>query len=298
MVKDLHNADHKREFREMNTDEKILWLTNRYDLPQFETTKEDALEKLKKRISQSEPIVEKPTIKIPYKTYWYIAAAAILLIMGLWSLFIFQPVENIIAEKGNHTDYRLPDGTMVTLNADSKIAFSKKKFSKKRVVKMEGEAFFNVEKGSTFTISTQLADIKILGTSFNVFARDDIFRVGCFAGKILITSGSQSVTIAPGEVAFLEDNTLKVFQNKDISVTAQWRAGEFNFENAPINLVFDEIERQFNVNFVSSGLTDRNFTGSFTNKNLVDALDIICIPMGLTYEIGSNSNIYIKYKAE
>ena len=36
--------------------------------------------------------------------------------------------------------------------------------------------------------------------------------------------------------------------------------------------------------FVTPKLDDKKFTGSFSNKNLVDALDIICIPMGLTYE--------------
>lgn len=299
MIKDLHRQDHKREFRDMNTGVKIMWLTDRYEEPKFEISKEDAFEILKSKMKTGTITVESPVIKTNFRKYWYAAAATILLLIsGIWAVYIYQPMENVIAEMGQHEDYRLPDGTLINLNADSKIIYSKKKFSKKREVRMEGEAFFNVQKGSTFTINTPLADIKILGTSFNVYARDNMFRVSCFTGKIQVTSESESITITQGEMAYLESNTLKVISKSDITSTAQWRAGEFNFENASLNSVLEEIERQFNVTFVSSGLTDRGFTGSFTNKNLVDALDIVCIPMGLTYEIGSNSKIYIKPKAE
>jgi transmembrane sensor len=298
MVKNLHNINHKREFSEMNTEEKIMWFTDRYESPHFELSKEEARARLASRIAAG-PLPEKKPVKhVNFVKYWVAAASIIFLISGIWALFIYQPVENIVAEKGQHADYRLPDGTFITLNADSKISFSKKKFNKQRQVQMDGEAFFNVQKGSTFTINTPLAAIKILGTSFNVFSRDNIFKVSCFTGKIIITSGLQSSTITPGEMAYLENNTLKIMQKADISTSAQWRVGEFNFENASLNLVLDEIERQFNVTFVASGLTDKDFTGSFTNRNLVEALDIVCIPMGLTYEIGSNSKIYIKPKAD
>ena len=72
--------------------------------------------------------------------------------------------------------------------------------------------------------------------------------------------------------------------------------GEFTFEDAPLNSVFMEIERQFNVKFASLKFSNKYFTGGFTNKNLVEALDIVCIPMGLTYEIGSNSKIIVREK--
>jgi transmembrane sensor len=203
-----------------------------------------------------------------------------------------------VAEKGQQNDFKLPDGSLVSLNADTKITFSKNRFKQKRNVEMEGEAFFNIQKGSTFTITTNLAEIKILGTSFNVYARDNQFKVSCFTGKIRVTSGEQSEIIIPNETAYIENNKLMVIKEENINSTAIWRVGEFNYENIPLNLVFNEIERQFNVTFVLPNFEGKKFTGSFSNKNLVQALDIICIPMGLTYEIGSNSKITIKGKTD
>ena len=163
---------------------------------------------------------------------------------------------------------------------------------------MEGEAFFDVRKGTAFTINTKLADIKILGTSFNLVSRDNSFKVSCITGKIQISLGSHSLTITPGESATLSNNELLKYSDKNIKRIPNWRIGEFYFEDSPLNLVFKEIERQFNVNFVVAKMDEKFFTGSFTNKNLVNALDIVCIPMELTYEIGGNSKIFIREKPQ
>ena len=92
---------------------------------------------------------------------------------------------------------------------------------------------------------------------------------------------------------------LTKFQDKNINTISNWKIGEFSFEDVQLNMIFNEIERQFNVTFVTTLSLDKmHFTGSFSNKNLADALDIICIPMGLTYEIGRNDKIFIKKRKE
>lgn len=57
--------------------------------------------------------------------------------------------------------------------------------------------------------------------------------------------------------------------------------------------MFDEIERQFNVKFATRERENRFFTGSFTNKDLEEALETVCIVMRLNYEIGENEKISI-----
>jgi ferric-dicitrate binding protein FerR (iron transport regulator) len=94
--------------------------------------------------------------------------------------------------KGEHINYQLPDGSVIAMNAESKISFNRNKFMKKRFVEMEGEAFFNIQKGGPFTIRTKSADIHILGTSFNVYSRDQAFKVSCVTGKIKVTSREQA----------------------------------------------------------------------------------------------------------
>jgi ferric-dicitrate binding protein FerR (iron transport regulator) len=209
---------------------------------------------------------------------------------------IYNAKSELIANRGQQNEYNLPDGSLVSMNAESKISYNQKDFLEKRKVSFEGEAFFNIKKGNKFCISTNNAEIQILGTSFNVYARDTSFKVSCFTGKIKVISGDQSVIIIPGESAIFEDKILRKFSEKNINIVANWRNGEFYFENASLTLVFKEIERQFNVTFVMPNVDKKYFTGSFSNKNLIDALDIACIPMGLTYEIGINSKVFIHEK--
>jgi len=293
MDENLQNR-RKSEFGSMKADEKIIWISGQYEVPQT-ISREEAFDNLKKKMVEREA---KSKIRLNKWHYMLSAAAIIILFIGFWFLQPKERIENFVAERGQQTDYKLPDGSKITMNADTRVSFKKKKFRKERNVEFEGEAFFNIEKGKAFTVKTEYADIKILGTSFNVFARENRFNVSCFTGKILVSSGSDSLIIEPGQTAYIEDNKLLKHDEQNINSKAKWRVGEFNYENAPLNFVFNEIERQFNVTFVLPDIQDKKFTGTFTNKNLVNTLDIICIPMHLEYEIGSNSKIFIKIKPD
>lgn len=297
MAKEIYTEQNQPDFNTMNSEEKIMWRTGLFKVP-YSLSKEQAFDRLIDRIAETEHHESRQIVRMPARLILAAAAAALLLLVGIWYIYNHKPMENIIAEKGHQTDYRLPDGSMVSLNADTRISYHKTNFNKKRNVKMEGEAFFSIEKGTPFTINTDLADIRILGTSFNVFAREGTFKVSCFTGQILITSRSQSLMVSPMETASIDNNKLVKYRDENITASTGWRSGEFNYENAALNLIFNEIERQYNVTFVLPKIDDKFFTGNISNKNLVDALDIVCIPMGLTYEIGSNSKIFIKYKTD
>jgi transmembrane sensor len=298
MDKNIHNEQDKAEFSDMDTREKILWRTGQYgSSPSM--TKDQAFEKLMRRIESGESSAAEVPLIRPVFGRARLAVAASFIAGALILFFTFySPKEVVVSARGSHSECILPDGTTVALNADSKITFSKRNFTGKRDVSMEGEAFFNVEKGSRFRITTGNAEITILGTSFNVFSRKDQFRVSCFTGKILVNAGSQSVVLNPGETAGLENNSLVARTDPKFESAAAWRTGELFFENIELNKVLEELERQFNVNFDIPEIKGKFFTGTVTNRKLEDALDIVCLPMGLNYEIGKNSKIIISTKAE
>jgi transmembrane sensor len=289
----------KKEFMEMTSNEKITDRVGNFQVPYIQT-KEEAFLQLKEKIAAGKfeiSVEEKSGIR---PIYWFTSAAAVIFVfLGIWYGFIYKPVIKVVAQRGQHTELSLPDGSKVALNAESQISYQKKGFNKSRYVSMEGEAFFTIKKGQTFTIHTIFADIRILGTSFNVLARKNAFKVSCLTGKVCVTDPSGSLIIAPGESVVISGKDLTKFQDKHINSISNWKIGEFSFEDAQLNMIFNEIERQFNITFVTSLSLDKmHFTGSFSNKNLADALDIVCIPMGLTYEIGRNDKIFIKEKKE
>ncbi|HEY9123469.1 MAG TPA: FecR family protein [Bacteroidales bacterium] len=283
-----------------NIDEQILDTVSGYQ-PPFETTTDEALAILKKKIAQGAKAKDvKESKTIPFKSIVLYAsgiAASLLAIVATWYFFSYNARVTVLADKGQHTECVLPDGSVISLNAKSAVTYRKQTFRQERFIEMEGEAFFNIKKGSVFTIKTKHADIKILGTSFNVYARESMFKVACVTGRVLVANVEDTVIIEPGESASLFNRSLKKFRDEKIASETKWRNGEFIYENASLKIIFEEIERQFNVNFaLPDDVESKYFTGGFSNKNLVDALDIVCIPMGLTYEIGANGYISVHEK--
>jgi ferric-dicitrate binding protein FerR (iron transport regulator) len=65
---------------------------------------------------------------------------------------------------------------------------------------------------------------------------------------------------------------------------ADWRSGEFHYTETPLAVVFEELERQFNVVVQAPDLANRFYTGRFNTKDLNEALQLVCLPMGLQFE--------------
>jgi len=279
----------KSNFDKLGTDEKVDIFIGAYRVPR-KKSKAEALELLRSKMNQG--TVQKPVRNL--RVYWS-AAASIVLIALLSTVYFYQSAPSqIVASKSQHIDYTLPDGSSVTVNADSKISFSKSDFNEKRVLKLEGEAFFSVQKGKLFVVETQLGSVEVLGTTLNVFARDKELSVSCLTGKVQVKSQSQNVILEPGEKADLISGKLQKTSNIGTENMAGWRTGEYYFEGEPLISIFEEIERQFDVSITTTGLENRFFTGGFSNKNLNEVLETICLPMELNYEIKDGNRIRIE----
>lgn len=282
------------EFSRMDTGEKILFRSSAFRVPESKT-REAALEELNRKIAEREKILVSPAQSKNTRLITWISSAAALMLILIAIRVLHPGKTNVAAGMGRHLQYTLPDGSDIKLNADTKITFSKNDFNNERKLRMEGEAFFNVSKGSAFRIMTKNGEIEVLGTSFNVYSREKSFSVACYSGRVKVTSGQQSLIIEPGESTDLTGGNLKLYKDSRMNYIKGWLNGEFYFENSPLRVVFAEVERQFNVKFVTRIKEDKLFyTGGFTNKDLDEALESICLPMNLNYEVGANKRISIK----
>ncbi|MFK7970809.1 MAG: FecR family protein [Bacteroidia bacterium] len=229
-----------------------------------------------------------------WKRYWAVAAA-LALVVSLGVIFLEpnnpQPQQialtTLTTTNAEHTSIDLPDGSSVMVNAASHIEFDKENWETNREVHLEGEAYFDVEKGSTFKVLTSMGDVEVLGTRFNVYARKDGFEVACLSGKVKVTpeSGSSSTfsILSPQQIFRASTQSAGAVTELGDKQAASWRKGEFSFDNTPLIEVIAVMERQYNVQIELDGISERVFFGNFTNDDLDEAFRLVTGPLGLKY---------------
>lgn len=206
-------------------------------------------------------------------------------------------------ESGQKGSIRLSDGTLVYLNAASKISFAGDYNSENRVVNLQGEAYFDVAKNPNkkFIVSCNGIDIEALGTEFNVkaYPTDSIITTTLAEGKVKVSSNEQSVTLLPNDVATynMKRHTIKSSTVADISIANFWRTGQLVFEGESLASIAQTIERMYGVkiNINDVRLKNMKFTGTIQNNSLNNIMHVISISYPLTYTI-SDSIITISAK--
>jgi ferric-dicitrate binding protein FerR (iron transport regulator) len=235
---------------------------------------------------------KKKPIKKSYRLNPFLKIAAVLVIgLGIYFTFFFNNTIQVQTLAGEKSTIELPDYSSVTLNAHSKIEYDKGQWNTKREIHLDGEAFFKVLKGSTFSVITTDGIVTVVGTQFNVKQRDHYFEVICYEGKVKVSSNGIERLLEIGDTyQLLEGNFL---ERKTVSKAPSWRDNISIFEAIPLKEVLAELERQYNIEITYKNINiNRLFTGGFEHDNLGNALIAITKPMNLTYEL-SSSNLVI-----
>ena len=188
----------------------------------------------------------------------------------------------------------LPDGTVVTLNSNSKLNFPKHFSGKYREVSIEGEAFFEVKPDASkpFVISAGKARIKVLGTSFNVCARpgDNMVEVVVETGKVqvgcqkLSEQPCKNLILTPGEkgVLFTSNNELKKSLNEDRNITA-WKTHDLVFQNTRLEEVINNLEKVYHsdIQLSDPALNELVLTAHFNNQSIDFILEVVRLTFNL-----------------
>lgn len=218
--------------------------------------------------------------------------AAILVLLLATGFFIyFNASDSVITGTGEFSFLELPDNSKVRLNAESKVKYHPRKWERKRTVFLDGEAFFEVEKGSKFTVETGEGTVEVLGTSFNVINRPGFFKVTCFEGSVKVThSGKESVLLKNELYQVIEGQIQQ--GNATEQETPGWIKNESSFRAVPFKFVLSEMERQFGLKIKADNVDGKQlFSGSFSHSDLETALKSITVPLGLNYKIESGNKV-------
>ncbi len=257
-------------------------------------------EKLQRRIREARTFEPLPRNQdIGKHLRWGLGIAASLLIaVGLWFSYFSAPdAFVIVTEPGEREHILFPDSSVAILNADSRLSYFPGKWDKIREVNLEGEAYFEVIEGKNFRVSTQQADVVVLGTSFNINTRSARHTTICYTGKVKVVDHDQKrdqILIA-GVGNRIHEDEWELFQLEQTMKSPGWINGKTTFQSVNFVEVIEEMERQFDQQIVLSVDTQTlgTYTGYFFNDDLNEALRMVCEPMGFGYVVKNDGVIYI-----
>ena len=235
-----------------------------------------------------------PQIKVKkFIPNWAYAAAAVL-VVALGLLYVTTMSSHFQTEYSEQLAVLLPDNSTVKLNANSELAFRKAGWKSNRALELNGEAFFDVEKGKSFKVLTNLGFVEVLGTEFNVISRGTYFEVQCMEGKVRVSSNvlNKELILLPGNAVRVVNSSLEEWKF-DLD-EPNWTLGETTFYNAPISQVLLALENQFKIKFDKTNIDlNKRFTGAFTHKNLNLALKTVSVPMGISYAVDKKNGVIL-----
>ncbi len=197
--------------------------------------------------------------------------------------------EAIVNNSAETSEYVLPDNSYTYLDSKSSIQFDKTTFKENRTLELKGQAFFDVEKGSSFIVKTQNGEVKVLGTSFNVVEEPNNFSVTCYTGKVEVNYKGKRVVLLPNEKSDFNLSSYKVpIELKDEMPI--WVGGLIKFENVSLANVIEEIENIYSIEITIADhiLKDQKYTGAIVKNNIEKAMTSLTWPLHLTYSLEGN----------
>ncbi len=244
---------------------------------------------------------------------WLLSVAASIIIIFSFSYFLTglftseAPLDTPLTAKyivkensrGRMSTIFLPDGSVVKLNAASKIRYQENFIDSARIVYLEGEAFFEVAKDSIkpFVVLADNISITALGTSFNVssYQEEDKIAVALATGKVVVKEKNQAddVFLEPGQLvkynkAANQFTDREIFSPKSIY---GWKDGILYFKSASLQEVITRLERWFGVEFIVNNNSPLNwsYTGEFNDQSLKSVLESLSFSQNFKYKINDKT---------
>lgn len=216
-----------------------------------------------------------------------LAAAAALCAVVLWNYAFVGPVEAqfFSTAVGERREVTLGDGSVVTLNTDSRLRVPEWQ-SARTVVLERGEAFFAVARDEKrpFIAQGGGGSVRVLGTKFNVRLDGAHASVAVLEGRVELSLSApaqpdtgQRVLAAGDSATYGTDGTWLRAQRLDTARIMAWRTGKFLFDATPLEEVVREVNRysQNPVMIADSALADLRISGTFPTDRIPDLLQML-----------------------
>jgi ferric-dicitrate binding protein FerR (iron transport regulator) len=202
-------------------------------------------------------------------------AAVVLLLLGVTAIIHQMSWQTSQTGLAQSLTLSLPDNSKVLVQPGSELSVNTFSWFLTREVKLNGEAFFEVEKGETFTVNTNAGQVEVLGTKFNVKATGNKLNVVCYEGRVEVSQPKTKEIITANEFVVMKDD--KVLNKSQIVLNSLPTETEFfQIVDESFESLIQDAERYYNVSISNDNITrDKHFTGKLPKENVHKALEII-----------------------
>ena len=275
--------------------------------------KDKAFENFRNRVESQKEIQSTSRRGFSLSALWrYAAVVAIIIAVGCISYWqgevnvkdTFADI-SVEAPLGSKTKLYLPDGTLVWLNAGSRMTYSQGFGVDNRKVELEGEGYFEVKRNEKipFFVKTKDLQLQVLGTKFNFrdYPEDHEVVVSLLEGKVGLNNllrEEKEAVLSPDERAVLNKaNGLLTVESVTASNAYQWTDGYLFFDEELLPDIAKELERSYNVkiHIANDSLKTFRFYGNFVRReqNIQEVLEALASTEKMQYKIEErNITIY------
>lgn len=204
----------------------------------------------------------------------------------------------------------LSDGTRIWLNAESSITYPTSFIKGERKIELNGEAYLEVARNEKMPFIVNVrnrAEVKVLGTEFNIKAYDDEPEIRTTLVKGLVqvakitgdnsTKTTQFFKLQPGQQASLDQNGLISVSEVDIKEFIAWKDNMFSFNDADLELIMKSLARWYDVEvtYENSNLKSLTFGALISRRSNISAiLELMRMTGTVDFEILPGGKIVVK----
>lgn len=265
-----------------------------------------AWNKVLSRMNESvETDIEAPAKIVSLRANLMKIAAAAIVILGLGMAGLYITQKGILSKRISVTtdinqknlEVTLPDGSIVILNRETILNYRANFGKRDRNVSLSGEAFFEIEpdRDNPFIINAGKAEVKVVGTSFNVITSNPDSAVEVFvkSGQVMLSdnSGNKTLLLDTGYVGTIDSKISDKSLNNDPNYLA-WNTGMLIYDGQTLDIVFRDLKRVYNLDIVADdpSILDEIWTAPINNQAQETIIRLICYSFNLGYK--KDGNVY------
>jgi transmembrane sensor len=226
-----------------------------------------------------------------------VAAAIVFITMMSFLGYKYLSVKTEKSPIAEASGFTLPDGSIISLNAGSKITYKKGFGKTHRNLTLQGEAYFEVTKnpGLPFIISANEANIRVVGTKFNVkaYKNNPEIKVYVTEGTVKLFEAKQpvkEVLLTAGESGSFSKQEKVIQKNitSDLNDIA-WKTQVIEFNNTPLSEVAEVLINTYHIDIsLSQEIKDCPITVNFTKQDLPSVLKVLKSTLNLRIKVETN----------